>query len=312
MDNIQKRIMTNIGFDSHVRSYNQNLFNEQSFLSKEMIAGEILLPQPEPLYRQNMVTVQLARGGQITSVAYPGAFIDPYTGNMHGMYEGPIPGQMVIIGFENGNSSAPFVVNRYPYQGVGNTFIESEYMTPLTMGLYHSSDVIIGHFSGSYMSFNTGIAPSIELPGSITISAFTDCNISSQTNAVLEAIVSAEITSPATTVNGDATLDLTGAAITITGDVTAEITSPATTVNGDTTLDITSLLVSITGDTAIELNGNTKTFVTHAELNTALQTFMTALNLHTHPTAGTGAPSPPTVPMTLDISLATTTTVKTG
>ena len=63
---------------------------------------------------------------------------------------------------------------------------------------------------------------------------------------------------------------------------------------------------------SINFNGNSKPFVTHAELNTALQTFITALNLHTHPTAATGPPSPPTAPMSLDISASQTTTVKTG
>lgn len=63
---------------------------------------------------------------------------------------------------------------------------------------------------------------------------------------------------------------------------------------------------------AINIMGDTKTFVTHSELNTALQTFMNALNLHTHPTAASGPPSPPMVTMTLDISAAKTTGLKTG
>lgn len=62
----------------------------------------------------------------------------------------------------------------------------------------------------------------------------------------------------------------------------------------------------------INLNGDTKYFVTHAELDTALQAFKNALNTHTHPTAATGPPSPPTVPLTLDISAAKTTTIRTG
>lgn len=63
----------------------------------------------------------------------------------------------------------------------------------------------------------------------------------------------------------------------------------------------------------IELNGNSKTFVTHAELDTALQTFITALNLHVHTSATAGSPtSAPTAPMSLDITNAKTTTVKTG
>ena len=65
------------------------------------------------------------------------------------------------------------------------------------------------------------------------------------------------------------------------------------------------------GAPKIELNGATKQFVTWTELNTALQALILALNLHTHPTALPGPPSPPT-PVSLDISAAKTTTVLTG
>lgn len=61
----------------------------------------------------------------------------------------------------------------------------------------------------------------------------------------------------------------------------------------------------------IKLNGDSKQFVTWAELNSALTTFMTALNSHTHGVSGAST-STPTVPMTLDISSAKTTTVVTG
>ena len=65
-------------------------------------------------------------------------------------------------------------------------------------------------------------------------------------------------------------------------------------------------------DGNISLNGDLKRFVTHAELNTALQTFITALNLHVHATAAPGPPVPPTIPMSLDISASQTTSIKTG
>ena len=70
--------------------------------------------------------------------------------------------------------------------------------------------------------------------------------------------------------------------------------------------------IKLDTDGNIEVNGNSKRFVTYKELDTALQTFKTALNLHVHPTAATGPPSPPTTPMSIDISAAETTTVKTG
>lgn len=63
----------------------------------------------------------------------------------------------------------------------------------------------------------------------------------------------------------------------------------------------------------VELNGNSKAFVTHSELDTALQTFVTALNTHVHPTTSPGAPTlTPTPTMSIDISGAATSTVKTG
>lgn len=65
----------------------------------------------------------------------------------------------------------------------------------------------------------------------------------------------------------------------------------------------------------LELNGNTKHLVTweqlDAAINTAVTGFISQLNLHTHPTAASGPPSPPTVSMTLDISTAKTTSVLT-
>lgn len=59
----------------------------------------------------------------------------------------------------------------------------------------------------------------------------------------------------------------------------------------------------------IELNGSTKEFVTHAELNTALQTFVSALNTALA-SKENGSASPGT--LTIDISAAKTTTIKTG
>jgi len=66
-------------------------------------------------------------------------------------------------------------------------------------------------------------------------------------------------------------------------------------------------------DGKIKLNGDSKQFVTWAELNQALTTFLTALNGHVHTSAAPGSPtSSPVTPMTLDISSAKTTTVVTG
>jgi hypothetical protein len=181
----QRKISQNLGKDTHVRNQYDNRFKPQAHGTYTMIAGEIEFPQPEPLFKQNLVTVKFARGGRVSTVAYPGAFISPLTGQMHGLYEGPIPGQMVMVGFENGNSAAPFVVNRYPYQGVGDTFSEMQYLNPLTTAGIDATDVAIGHFSGSFLRFNTGII-SGKLPGSISFYAISSVDMSANLNIETE------------------------------------------------------------------------------------------------------------------------------
>lgn len=63
----------------------------------------------------------------------------------------------------------------------------------------------------------------------------------------------------------------------------------------------------------IKLNGESKQFVTWAELNQALTTFTTALVSHTHNITSPGNPSGPAVGIpTIDISAAKTKTIVTG
>ncbi len=67
--------------------------------------------------------------------------------------------------------------------------------------------------------------------------------------------------------------------------------------------------IKLDTDGNISINGEDKVFVTHTELNTALQTFVTALNTSlASKLDGSGT----TGALTLDISSAATTTVKTG
>lgn len=268
----QTKINNNIGRDTHTRNSNSNFFKQQASMTFQMLAGEIEITEPEPLFRQNMVTVSFARGGRATDVAYPGAFIDPITGNLHGSYEGPIPGQMVMVGFEDGNSNAPFVVNRFPYQGVGDTFAESSYITPLTRTGFDSTDVLIGHFSGSLLSFNTGIL-SGKLPGSVTLNAVTDFDV---------------ITNSAITLDSLLTMELTSTLITLSGSTAIEL-------NGNTNFAVKYNELK----TAFDL------------LRTELNNFITIFNAHIHPTpSGPSSPTAtPGTPATADMSAAQNTSV---
>lgn len=74
-------------------------------------------------------------------------------------------------------------------------------------------------------------------------------------------------------------------------------------------LDMDGTKTRIINSAGIELNGNTKEFVTWGELNTALQALVTAINsAFSSKSNGSGSPGG----LTLDISAAKTTTVKTG
>jgi len=73
-------------------------------------------------------------------------------------------------------------------------------------------------------------------------------------------------------------------------------------------------------DDVLTVKGNTRSFVTYAELNSALQLVQTWLNGHNHiltiaaaaGAGGTGTAAPPTPPISIDISASQTNNVKTG
>ncbi len=72
------------------------------------------------------------------------------------------------------------------------------------------------------------------------------------------------------------------------------------------------IIIDASGD-EIQLNGSSKSLVTHAELDTALQSLKTMINVHTHVTVTSlGTPTPPTPPVSVNISAAEATKVKTS
>lgn len=78
-------------------------------------------------------------------------------------------------------------------------------------------------------------------------------------------------------------------------------------------VEIEAGTVKVTTEKKIELNGNSKQFVTWAELNQALQGLVNALNSHTHSNGNQGSPTGgPMISMSLDISSSKTKTVLTG
>jgi len=205
----QRKFSKDLGKDTHARSVENNKFQKQSRQTTEILSGQVLINQPEPVFSQNAVTVNLSKGGNISGVGIPGAFIDPLTGNLHGVYEGLIPGQMVTLGFVDGNSSSPIILNKYPYQGVGNTLTEKSFITPMYLAGYSPNDTLMGNVSGSVIGLYTGLNPlGGRLLGSIGIDAFTECNITAQTSILLDALVSVEVKSLLVKVNSTTDIEI--------------------------------------------------------------------------------------------------------
>jgi len=90
--------------------------------------------------------------------------------------------------------------------------------------------------------------------------------------------------------------------------------------NAKVTIKAKDGTLAVDTDKKLEINGNSKQFVTWAELNQALQTLVTTLSAHTHVVAGTtevgmpitGTAAPVVAPFTIDITSAKTKTVVTG
>jgi hypothetical protein len=232
----QRKLAKGLGNDTHVRDVYHNKFKTQSHSTYGILAGEIKFPQPEPLFKQNFVTVEFTRGGGVGTVYYPGAFIDPVSGNLHGVYEGPIPGQMVMVGFEGGNQQAPFVINRYPYQCVANTSTELDFFTPLTKKNYDATDVLIGHFSGSFISFNSGIS-SGKTPGSVTMEVMTDLEVLANTDISLESKLLMSFKSLETTIEATTSALLKSAEIDIESTASTTLKSAAINVEATTAIN---------------------------------------------------------------------------
>lgn len=93
--------------------------------------------------------------------------------------------------------------------------------------------------------------------------------------------------------------------------VKAKITlTPTEKINFESSeANIVSDKTTITSD-SIELNGNSRHFVTHQELQTALSALCATLAAHVHPANATQSPT--LIGLSCDISLAKTEKVKTG
>lgn len=161
------------GKDSQLISHKENNKTPYENMTELKIA-EISKVKAEPLYNQNLVDVDYITGGASGTVAWPGGQVNINKSGkvggaeaIHGLFEAPMPGQQVLIGYPDGSSQNPVVIQKYPYYASASQdpTSKSDHELPLTNKNHGATDNILGHFTGSYIALR-GTLP---LPGEIDI-----------------------------------------------------------------------------------------------------------------------------------------------
>jgi hypothetical protein len=154
-------------------------------------AGFVIKIHEEPKYKTTLVSVQLIDGGIIEEVPFPTPNIitnemGKITGKIkmiHGLYEPIMPGQYVLVGFIDGNSQKPIIINKYQYKAIPSTgSIDNLFTNPLSKLNFQSSDIILGHYSGSYLSIHA----KTPIPGHVQISSISSMELKSKLGIVMK------------------------------------------------------------------------------------------------------------------------------
>ncbi len=205
---------------------------------RDLKLGTVLVPQSEPVYRESTVSVSLASGGIIGNVAWPGPQVDMNpTGivsggvaiGIHGLWESPLNGQQVLLGFVEGSSQNPIVLEKYSYNATRRIDLEFNHILPLTTKLIGPTDIILGHHLGSFIAFR-GTLP---VPGEIDIFALTILTITTLGAAVVTVggALTENITGAKTVSVGGAFAVTAGAAVSLTaGAILSMVAGGAVTI----------------------------------------------------------------------------------
>lgn len=173
----------------HGNYHNNNLKSKQMF---QMTLGTIDIVRAEPIYRQTAIDVQYVQGGGDTNVAWPGPQVNasvaglasPSSQQIHGLWEAPLPGQQVLVGFVEGNLADPIVINKYPYNALQDPAYEAAHNQPLTQKEHGPLDVVLGHFTGSFIALR-GTLP---LPAHIDVYSESSMLFESQVETSIKSL----------------------------------------------------------------------------------------------------------------------------
>lgn len=167
-----------------------------------LLLGSISGTRLEPVFKENTVDINYLMGGFSYHVAWPGGQYNassagvqsPSSQQVHGLWEAPLPGQQVLVGFVDGSQGNPVVINKYPYNPSLDPIYAPAHTSPLIQKQHSPTDVILGHFSGSWIALR-GTLP---LPGHIDISSVSTMKLFSQLDAEFNVADNAKIKMNAT------------------------------------------------------------------------------------------------------------------
>ena len=121
-------------------------YSETSVIRSEGVVTKIYYEDISP-----MVDVELARGGMVRKVVFPGGVIDEKTKNLHGDYIPPTEGQKVIISFTGGDMNSPYISDLIFRAGTSE--FSKLYKTFHSDKKIKKDEIHRGHKSGSYHKF---------------------------------------------------------------------------------------------------------------------------------------------------------------
>lgn len=206
------------GADSSLHSPSDSQYGGMLAGVVEIKLGEIIAVQPEPAWKQHLVTVEYARGGKQMNVPVPGPNLavdisgapSGIREQIHGLWAAPLPGQMVAVAYAEGDAQNPVVLNTYPYCPSPKPWYQSSFYLPMTKTGHGPTDVVLGHHTGSFLALR-GTLP---VPGAVDFYAATELEVEAEV-AISQKTVMYSVEAEIISVEG-VDVEVSGAVVTIT------------------------------------------------------------------------------------------------
>lgn len=285
-----RRSDRNLGNDPVAKTQKSSPFSAWEHIEGIRLAT-VVMPQPEPLYREANVSLQLETDGTIILQApWPGPNVEanaigiPFgpTIGIHGLYEAPLPGQQVVVGFLDGSAQSPIVLQKYPHPTSQRVDNLGAHFLPMSQKAHGPTDVVLGHHTGAFVA----------LRGLLPIPAEVDIFAPSIFSVVAGAAFSIVATAVGAITAGTTLSMQAGGAMTISAGATVGITAAGVATINASALVIapTTATVTMGAGTQAAIRG-TLHLVEDVKLTAFLTAFMAIIAGAPIPEPGNGAAS---------------------